>query len=110
MSTTLSTREARANFSDILSKAAAGDEVYIARRGHKNIALVPADTLESLKSFQTNMKAKILDILLQSSPDDVNKMHDLICELMKAAEIKDPDVLENIEAIESGQSVEWEMP
>ena len=106
----VTTREARANFSYYLDEAEKGNYVDIARRGHCNVTLVGSEEFQRLRNFETNLKAKLFDLLLNKSPDEVNQMHDLLCDLMGADTITNPEVLDAIESAESGDTEEWVMP
>ena len=106
----VTTREARANFSHYLDEAEKGNPVDISRRGHSNVTLVNAKEFQRLRNFERDLKAKLFDRLLNKSPDEVNQMHDLICDLMGADTIKEPAVLDAIESAESGDTEEWVMP
>lgn len=106
----VTTREARANFSYYLDEAEKGNYVDISRRGHCNVTLVGSEEFQRLRNFETNLKAKLFDLLLNKSPDEVNQMHDLLCDLMGADTITNPEVLDAIESAESGDTEEWVMP
>ena len=106
----VTTREARANFSHYLDEAEKGDPVDISRRGHSNVTLVKSEEFQRLRNFERDLKAKLFDRLLNKSPDEVNQMHDLLCDLMGANAITNPEVLDAIESAESGDTEEWVMP
>ncbi|MEM9274584.1 MAG: type II toxin-antitoxin system Phd/YefM family antitoxin [Cyanobacteria bacterium P01_F01_bin.143] len=106
----ITTREARANFSHYLNEVEKGASVVISRRGHSNITLVDSEEFQRLINFERNLKAKLFDLLLSKSPDEVNEMHDLLCDLMGADTITNPEVLDSIKSAESGDTEEWVMP
>ncbi|WDE98623.1 type II toxin-antitoxin system Phd/YefM family antitoxin [Lentisphaera profundi] len=106
----ITTREARAHFSTYLDNAEQGESITIARRGHAKVALVKEEELEKLKNYQATLKAKLFDLFMTKSPNEINEMHDVLCVLMDADEITNPDVVASIEDAENGNTEAWVMP
>lgn len=106
----ITTREARAHFSTYLDDAEQGKRVTITRRGHAKVALVTEEELDKLTSYQATLKAKLFDLFMTKSPDEVNDMHDILCTLMDANEITNTDVMASIEDAEAGETEAWVMP
>ena len=106
----ITTREARAHFSTYLDDAEQGKRVTIARRGHAKVALVSEEELERLTSYQDTLKANLFDLFMTKSPDEVKGMHDILCTLMDADEITNPEVIASIEEAENGETEAWVMP
>jgi len=106
----ITTREARAHFSNYLDDVEQGKSVTIRRRGHAKVALVKEEELERLTSYESTLKAKLFDLFMTKGPNEINELHDVLCTLMDADSITDKDVITSIEDAEAGDTETWEMP
>ena len=110
---TITATKARTEFANCLDSAETGEELYITRQGHEDIALISATHLTDLKSTSEMMKeikVKLFDTIVSKSPDEVNALHDVLCVLTNAPRITNPDIISAIEAAEKGEGKEFSLP